>query len=400
MLMAAVWPAMLQAQELAEVQGNTRTRTRHVEKLFEDCANEPEVRGLAGEALASRLRQCLLNSRLFSQVEVVEAHPGAYRVWVDERWTLIPLPYAQVESGDERTVGGILMESNLFGLGKLLILGGSVSDRGTAYTLAYIDRGIAMSNWRLTMRTGQTRQALEHHTGDMVTDELLEMRQDTALALGYRFRRLTAAVGLARQDLRFEAVEGFARPESSASLRVTGELRFEDSDYRLFYDDGANLRLDMAWERDRTDAASSVRLVRFRAQRGATIGRVHALVVELLAGSVEGGTVADAIRLGARPGFRGILSQSAWAERYAAVAADYRIPVAQREYGTWVVAGFADAGAIVHRGATMRQIDHAALGVGIYLFLRKIALPGIGVEVGYNGQYRGAFGAATLGFGF
>ncbi len=99
----------------------TRTKEQFVESLVEKCLKKGDYR--SWETVdAGPLSQCISNSRLFRSVDVVVG-VAEIKVTVDERWTLIPVPYVY-SSNDKRTAGLFLFESNLFGYGKTLSAGG------------------------------------------------------------------------------------------------------------------------------------------------------------------------------------------------------------------------------------------------------------------------------------
>src|SRR5665647_501241 len=73
------------------VAGAIRTKERFIESLTEKCLERGDYR--SWETVdAGALSQCISNSRLFRSVDVAVG-AAELKVTVDERWTLIPVPY-------------------------------------------------------------------------------------------------------------------------------------------------------------------------------------------------------------------------------------------------------------------------------------------------------------------
>ena len=90
--------------------GNTRTKTSYILHLIKKC-NRTEN---------TDLTQCLLNSQLFSHVDVKNFNDKTL-IEVKERWTLIPIPQIKVSSNSS-SYGGYLVERNFLGKGNFIML--------------------------------------------------------------------------------------------------------------------------------------------------------------------------------------------------------------------------------------------------------------------------------------
>ena len=145
-----------------EVRINQTKRTKQslIKDLVYDCI-EDERMDTWQEVVPETIEQCLLNSKLFSRVTATVDVP-VIQVEVDERWTLLPIPY-MYSSGDDYTFGLFLMENNLFGLGKKGGIGGNISANGNSFFLFYFDPSINFSDWSTSFRLG-----------NMVKEPLLE----------------------------------------------------------------------------------------------------------------------------------------------------------------------------------------------------------------------------------
>src|SRR5690606_20478624 len=121
------------------IRGNTRTKTSYIEGLYSSCKEMEQDDDL------ELMEKCLLNSRLFSKVEL-NRNRDITIVEVEERWTLIPIPYARSDRGENK-VGLFLLERNLFGRGKMMVFGGAIGERSQSLFLMYRDPEILQSRY-------------------------------------------------------------------------------------------------------------------------------------------------------------------------------------------------------------------------------------------------------------
>ena len=108
------------AAPIIDVNGNKKTRTPYIEKLTQICLSTTKVSGVADitpRELSSRLRQCLINSGLFSQV-LISYTEERITVTVTEKISFLVLPTYQRSQVIEDTLWGILFfEANVAGRG-------------------------------------------------------------------------------------------------------------------------------------------------------------------------------------------------------------------------------------------------------------------------------------------
>lgn len=390
-------PAAAAPEPAVQVHGNERTATGYVVHLARQCLERSQAP--AGEPALAELEQCLYNSRLFAEVSVTRPEPGVLDIVVDERWTLIPLPYARVDDG-ERSAGLFVMERNFLGRGKLAIAGYSTGTRGDGYVLMYRDPSILQSRFEGRTALSVSERDFLLREGREETDGFRERRRTESVGLGYRIGDTVPSLELTKDDMAYEAVEPYTPPENVSILRAGIELRHGEPDFRLYYSHGLAWRLNLAADVERSDEAARARLARTRLTLGLPATGDHAVTFRLEAGALDGGTKVDAFRLGRSRGFRGILPRSAWAGRFASFSADYRVPVRQLDLGTWTIAPFADLGWLRNRGGEGSERSYAAAGIGTYFFLKRVAVPGFGLELGANSEYQRTFASLSVGFGF
>lgn len=380
--------------ERIDVEGNRRTSAEFVRSSLGLAPGE-----LFDPASIPALEQRLMNRRIFRSVRirgVPEAGGVVVRVAVEERLTIVPIPVAFASRG-VFTGGVVLLDSNLFGAGKQLVVGGLASNRGTTGFAIYRDPGLAYSRWLLAARVsgGDTRR---------------ERFEDRTLAYAYRDRFVEAGLaGGYRLGDRWSILAGWferrddvraspghaAPPEGGAVGGASLELELDASDYQGYLTRGvvgrAELRQGLRLGgRDR----DPLHLAAATTWSGRAL-RDHAVALTLRLDHVRGDPVLDAVRLGGLPGSRGFQSQGLWAEDAAQAALEYQVPVWRPRWGALTVAGFADAGVVRWRGDETRYL---APGLGMRVFLRNVAVPLLGFDVAWSTTAERPAFAVQLGF--
>ncbi|WP_028974184.1 POTRA domain-containing protein [Spirochaeta cellobiosiphila] len=103
------------------------------------------------EETNEKVKQDLLKSGLFFDIETefnsIDEDTGELTIFLQEKWTLIPLPFATVSSGN--ISGGLfLLDSNLLGLRKSLVTGSVVSSDSLIFLLTYVDPNLFGSPYK------------------------------------------------------------------------------------------------------------------------------------------------------------------------------------------------------------------------------------------------------------
>lgn len=349
------------------------------------------------------VRGCLYDTRLFSTVDVRDGGDG-FVVTLDERWTLVPLPVVRIDRG-EAQAGLFLVETNLFGAGKLLVLGGAYGSRGGLAMAIYRDRSILYSDWTATMTYALADAAVRHEDGARLIDAFDETAHRVELALGHRFGRTTEVSTLySARWQRFGPADGFAAPADLDDVRVGLGLRYQRTRFELYFDEGISVQAAGRVQVARRDArvTDAPRVWSGEVAASWQVGAFGDQALQIRPSGLwsNTGDPRTAERVGGKPGLRGAPAGSVWARRVAALAIDYQIPVWRPSIGTVTVAPFVDVAGVQRvTHARPRWGLHAAGGLGAYLFLSDIAFPGVGVVAGFE-RSAGAFAVAAVGAGF
>jgi outer membrane protein assembly factor BamA len=380
------------------VAGATRTKERFVESLAEKCLKKGDYR--SWETVdAEALSQCISNSRLFRSVDVAVG-AAELKVTVDERWTLIPVPYVY-SSNDKRAAGLFLFESNLLGYGKTVAAGGSVATEGNSFSLMYSDPAVNFSDHTLSIMAFRSNAELDSYVKKNIHDGFNKSETGVFLSTGYRVTpSLELSLSLGYADRSYTQLDSFATPEDYYATSVGGRISYHNADYKLFYNDGLSGSIAWLSQVHRSDGKENLSQATISIQRDIPLFSSHALQLGLH-GVIQSdnGNRGDVAMYGRTKGYRGIEPNGLWTRRIAAVSADYQIPVAKTGQGTFTVAPFVDYGEykpFVEGSGS----NYMAYGIGAYYFINLVNLPGIGLVLGRNEQFMGNFVTFQIGMAF
>ena len=385
--------------QVLEISGNIRTRTAYIDHLTRSCLAGVGL-GTGQPDIQSQVRQCLLNSKIFSEVKVTAA-PRLIRVVVEERWTLIPIPYLQADTGQSRKIGVVMLESNFLGMGKLIASGASLSNQGVSFFGYYQDPSVLYTNWRSEALLDHTRENLTKYRRKKIVDGFAETTNGALFGGGYRWDRFTLTGHFGIRGRTYYQVASFAPPGDHTYTFTNMVAEYSNKDFAFYSNQGLTARFNLTQQVWRTDSLHPAGNADYLLNWEHLISNGHTVQLQASGGGVRGGGAEDGYRLGGSRGLRGIESKSAWADHYDALAVDYQIPLHTYESGTLTSGLFNDRGLIHARGNGNDDgdgiVQFDAFGVGAYFYLKAFTLPGLGLEIGYNREFQGLFVNLTAG---
>ncbi len=273
----------------------------------------------------------------------------------------------------------------------------------------YQDRAVAFSRWNLGITGGHGTKDIWLYDGQKKIDGFAEKQSIAGITVGRRlFGQSSVALNISTSQRHYETLLEFPERVAYQSISLGPTLRWEDSNFHFYFNEGYTARLTYAKQVARNDHVRSSENVEAFATSEMNIYSNHALQLQVNAGSVTAKDERDLIRKGGGRGFRGSPTNGLWLKRYAAFSADYQIPILQAEYGTYTVAPFAEY-AVVDRWMPNSAEDAKKIedwfrfgsgGFGTYLFLKQIAIPGVGLQFGRCSAYLPFFVSFALGMSF
>ncbi len=373
-----------------EIEGNKRTANSYIEKLASRCLEKIEL---------DELDQCLVNSKLFSEVKI-KRHKDVIQIEVKERWTLIPIPIFGA-GGETTRFGMMILESNAFGHGKMVMLGGSVGDDGHLAMMMYKNESVRLTNWTAQLLGTLYKQDQYSY---YKKEKLYGYHQDRSSILGgfgYRLSKdLSVALNVGYGHNRFDSGLNVDKPKNFDAIYLVEKIEYKGGRYKFYFEEGINFTLVIAHQAIRDDSSKKLFqpgiLIDWQRETWAR----QVLQVSFEAAYSNLNDIRNSLEEGQKRGFRGTETSSLWLNRYLSLSLDYQIPIKRASYGTWTIAPFMDIArfkSIVDLNGIESLISY---GLGGYLFLKNIAIPGVGLELGYNSKFRGEFVNVSIGFSF
>lgn len=383
-----------------EIFGNERTRR---EVILAAAAIAPE----RFDALAlARIRQRLLNLRLFERVEVsgdhLEAPAPVITIRVKERWTLFPIPF--FSSSSRGVQGGLfLLETNLFGRNKTIVAGGSYASWGAAVFSFYQDPSVAGTPVTLRASLSYAENERQRRTGGDVVYQYEDHRFELLALPGLQFTRaMNLSIG-AFASHNASAPMTASSPGEPAVPRPPAEgwllgwaagLDYRGADLRGYYDEGLTASALYKQARHALGASRDVFDLTARAAYTRAFFAGQATSVSAQVDLIEGDPIADVRLLGGRPGSRGFEAQTMWADRAATLTVQHQVPVLVRGWGIWTAVGFVDLGYAALEG---RGNGFVTPGAGVRLHLPRTSFPAVGLDASYSLESDALFTTVSVG---
>lgn len=365
------------------IEGLRRTRQGVVEQWIE-CA--------VGKPLSScdlpRIRERLYRLAIFSAIDIAlnDQPEGVDVVFrLEEKWTLYPVPMFWYSPGTV-LAGVVIVEANLLGYNKGLAIGGVYSNRGWYSLVGYNDPNIAYTNLFGSLHAFLGSGLVEDDAPDGSTEQSFDLtRFDFEYALGWTlWDRVSPTWNGGLRVARVGAIHvPGSEPATDANVAVQAfQLIYSDRRYRDFYDEGLRLSAEVqhAFPLDRAspaynDAIFDAKWARPAPLAGFLDARAHAFVGAM--------PIAFEERLGGLDGSRTVPGSGLTAaDRYASVALAYQVPLLTLTPGTATGQVFGEVGRYARNAEP--AVTYGGPGVGFRFYLKRVAIPAVGLDLGYE----------------
>lgn len=363
-----------------EIEGLKRTKEHVVRDLIGLEAGD----AVSDESIAE-LTIRLQKSDIFANVAVRKREgtsPGFIDlvVTIDEKWTLIPIPFFSTD-GSDFSGGLFLLESNLFGMNKFLMTAAFGGTDGLNGLVIYSDPSVAGSRWSASTvgSFGRSEERSELANGTLIRSYTTDYQQ-ISLGLGYAISPVLELSG--RIAYRMWQVDQYT---SSFDPDPLDDGFYVEPRLTLSYDDtvpvGALLMGLTAEASGRYVSLDHGLEASGSAEWALPVLSSHRLRVLVNAGYGKMHPVAQR-QISAQDGFRTLPYQAADADSWASTSVLYDLPVLTMNWGTVVLSHFWEAG-IFDSDASKPQLFYG-FGGGLRVYLRQVAIPAMGVDIAYN----------------
>lgn len=298
-----------------------------------------------------------------------------------DKWTLIPIPIVSVSKGESWNAGVLTIENNLFGYYKTLGLGFFYGSQGATFLSFYVDPYFLKSDFEFTASVSAGFEEVE----DMdVEENNLRKYETDRIGIGVgivypvndRFKWGTS-LDYNLNLLRDGSSETFS---DLNSIGLTGSLGWEDIYYDIPYEKGISTELRASLFRD-FYSERFYPLIESDVQWSFSPWFKHMISLKGLTGW---GTmpVQKQFRLGGMDGTRILPMKKIAAEEYASATAIYNIPLWIFKGGTISSKVFYEVG-YFKSDLIDRTLFHGP-GIGLEFFINKLAIPAVGINLGWN----------------
>ena len=408
--------------------------------------DEVTVRSIAGLSMGQILqpdtldvvRERLHSSGLFADVNVYwEPYQDGVRVniVVKEKFPWAPLPTFSYSPGNI-SAGAIIAHGNLFGRGKRGVIGGRISNVDSGALAAYDDPAVWGSWIFFTVKAKYQSQIIPEYSNDYANPiysdmELSPMREtrlhsyggDVNLGVAW-FRKVRTSVGWIldwnnviwwRTGTGNSFVKDLTLPKPADSARrgaVTANVTFDfrAREHAVMYGNSLGFSLEMGSKRWGSDDRLSYWKASAGYEHGIRFFRRHNLIVR--AGAIAGENLPFwAENSAGGSNLRGYLYRQFQGDTHLRTQVEYHFPL----FSLWGIdvrgLVFDDAAAIwyrklppqnldgtayeqradgrqflppayLHQGFEAKEDLHSSAGLGLRFYLRAVAMPLVGIDVG------------------
>jgi len=327
-------------------------------------------------------------------IELHEQPSGVEIVFrIEEKWTLYPVPILWYTPGTW-VAGLMLVEGNLLGYNKGAALGGVYSNRGWYAIGGYVDPNIAFTNAWGTVHGFLGSTLLENDAPDGTIVQSFDVRRfDVEYALGWTFwDRLSPAWTGGVRIARVGDVHVPGEPAATnATVLLQGlNLIYSDRRYRSQFDEGLRLSAEVlhGFPLDRETPSYNTAIFDAKWARHGPLDGFIDVRARVFLGAMP---VVFEERLGGLDGSRTLPGTALFAaDRYASLNVAYQVPFLSLGPGTASGVAFGEVGRYSRNEEP--GVTYGGPGVGLRLYLKSVAMPAVGVDVGYElGSRRVAF---------
>ena len=379
-----------------EYVGNRRTTDKTMDRL-----TGVKVGMLVSEIDGESIRQRLLRSNLFSKesITVDRGESGAVvTVTVEEKITMFPLPYGTA-SGGGWTVGLGLIDTNFLGEQKNVVVMGSLSDNGWSAFGMYMDPAFlgSLNGLSATLSASDGTKKMSWMDGDSFAEysaKALSAGASLSVPLVGALRLSFGGSGSYTEISASDAASFGMNAKSTYAIARTG-LLFDSRRSDGHFMSGLSATADYRYALSAGEASD------YRSIEGRVVcsGIGPMGIYEEIGGSAKYGTQKmDNLNPLMGKGFRTLPQQTSFSAKAIASYAELNLPVCRNRFGILTVNGCYEAGTYQTGPDNDRQWDRfAGPGLGLSVFLDKIALPALGINAAYNLETATPVISATFG---
>ena len=359
------------------------------------------------------MRQCLLNTGLFSEVNFpfYSEEERQIKLEVRDKYSRVFLPtYQQSRATQDTFWGALFYDANVVGRGHstgFLYSHQQEKKRDSYsffYDVPYIDsqgkHGFTLIGYsRDTDFYSYQKTRWTHHTREIFRFLWLRgayhINQDVSLLYGYAPTVLAYSSSFAREDPDTQILPDFEYTVQSFNFGMV----WDATDKEFYYERGLRLQHTYYHQLSRTDNQDVSAAYLFDFYWGLPFFSRNILTMRIAAGARDRVDEVDNLRIGSEPGSRGIPDHGAWNQQYITLGLDYEFLLTKGRYGYWTIGPFIDQGYqwnVFHH--PKQNFGYYATGLVTYVYLQQVNVPALGFFFSSNSEYQKDFVSFYIGF--
>jgi len=327
-------------------------------------------------------------------------------IHVKEKITLIPIPIYS-DNGHSRKYGLFLLESNFLGLNKNLFLGGMYSTSSMSFMAGYTDRSFLNTDFNYKLFFKYAESEFEDGT---VEEHILSKYKGTdklfSLGTGYYitpYLNLKIVNGFRAMDVDPGYDENLNKPESGEAFFTGGKIEVIKMRYNEFLNFGIKARIEVLrnfFERTKgIENNENERYTSSKITAEYSHKIFHSHKVRLF---LKGGTDSHAEifreRIGGTEGFQSLPGDIITSQKFGGSKISYEIPFMKFSWGFATAMLFYEQG--IYRDENDENITYHGPGAGFMIYLKRIAIPALGLNYARNMETGLYQSSVSVGFGF
>lgn len=328
----------------------------------------------------------LKKRNLFSSIEIkylAENDGTIVEIHIVEKWTIIPIPLF-TSNGNKLSAGIYILETNFLGFGTTIFTGGSISTAGNSAIFGFVDPALLGTDARLNLFFSYKK--LIYETGDMDKDLFNEYRSVSRLArvdAGWSFPLgINAYIsGGYRESATDNGYNDSYNAPDTAKIIPLGFLFNIDRLYHyeyLYY----GFKLDSGWYHGfNVYDEGDYNYGQYIAQYSFKLFSYHRLTLHS-SGAYGARPESMGERISGKTGSMTLPADIISSDRWINGAVTYEYPVLRFSWGAVTVLAFWEEG--VFGSGDINPTHYYGPGCGTLLYLKKIALPAMGFNLGHN----------------
>lgn len=374
--------------------GNKVTNESYLIEILENCENNDRLNS------DTDVKQCIFNTMLFSDVKI-KKNANKYQVELIERFYVIPIPMITYTS-EAWSAGVAVADMNTFGNGEIFAVGGGYGSRGALFIINYFVPRAFGTNWfyNLSNFNNDTQYTLYGKNLETLYTYTASYNNLSVLG-GYSFdRNRKISAGLYGAWVNYSKIDNYLVPPTNNYLSFMGSVVWGIKEFKLFYSEGWSVTYNYRAQLTRSAPGKPSRTHNLNA--GYTHPLSEKLIVEtgFKLGRTLGGTFVDSLALGGTQGYRGIPYSGIWTNYVATTYLDTKYLLKSLKHVDLVGGAFVDLGYFKYTPPVADDMSFVSYGLSFAAYLRKIYIPGFGINVGVNDPIDPFFVQVFIGLPF